>query len=738
MFYGYNSVKPLHIFILAIVLLQAAGHVLFAQETTIQEYTTPKGVQETEVDSQKVSLMIEYGQDELTKGNMSAARSYFDRVAFLGDSLDFDYARQLALYGKGDFYLVQQKLDSARSVLMEAAKLAPGISVQTKIKNLLATAYRYQGDNQKAIELYKEALALVDTTAETRTAAGIAQNVGDAYMNLGARGEAFSNYNKAIEFGERAQDSLFLATSLNNIGEAHNSIENYEEASYYLERALEISRDIGFKPGLLRVYLNLGNTRSGQSRFNEAESLYTEALALSKKIRPDTPPVQIQYNLGELYNRMERYDEAEGYFRTSLENSRKIGIPQGIYYNSTGLGNLAIARGNLSQAVDFYSTALDVAQQLNNPSLQRAAHDKLYELGKELGDHSLALNHLEHASAISDSLTSREKEQMLADYQTRLNVQQKDQMNKTLQAEKSRQEAQLQLQRWLLILGGLVIVVTLISASLLFKSNREKNRINKKLKEQKNDLEEANAVKNKLFSIVAHDLRTPLSALTGMLELVREEALSEEEMRKLFREMEFSMHQNMNIMENLLVWAKQQLSGIQVDIRPLYAGEIVDEIVGAQIFNANHKNISLENEIEDDLKVLGDYDLFKLVVRNLISNSLKFSNTGDAITISAKIKDDNALFKVRDTGIGMPEEIQSKIFADGISSRKGTNDEKGSGLGLNLCREFIQRQNGSIYFESSEGVGTAFYFTLPLAENEKGKASRSGGNMQESLSLDSC
>ncbi|NGP77419.1 sensor histidine kinase [Balneolaceae bacterium YR4-1] len=697
-----------------------------AQESAAENFQRGKGALEADVDSQKVSLMIEYGQDALTKGEMAEARSYFDRAVLLGDSLDFDYARQFALYGKGDFYLVQQKFDSAQTVLEEAIRLQPGIALQTKIKNLLATAHRYRGENQKAIEIYKEALALVDTVADARTAAGIAQNMGDAYMNLGARGQAFSNYNKAIAFGEKAQDSLFLATSLNNIGESHNSSKEYGDASYYLERALEISHDIGFKPGLLRVYLNLGNTRSGQSRFDEAETLYTRALELSSVIRPDTPPVQIQYNLGELYNRMERYEQAEDYFRRSLDNSRKLGIPQGIYFNSTGLGNIEIGRGDFSEAVVYYNDALEVAQQLNNPTFLKAAHDKLYELRKELGEYALALNHLEQATAISDSLTTREKEQMLADYQTRLQVQRKDQMNKTLQAEKASQEAQLQLQKWFLILGGLVIIISFISGLLLFRSNQEKNSINEKLKEQKNELEEANSIKNKLFSIVAHDLRTPLSALTGMLELVREEALTEEEMRELFREMEFSLHQNMSIMENLLVWAKQQMSGLKVDIQPLNARKIVDDIFGALIFNADHKNIQLENEIEEGFIVKGDYDLFKLVIRNLVSNSIKFSRNGDKITVNAFRKDGKALFEVRDTGIGIPVEIQSKIFADGIDSRKGTNEEKGSGLGLSLCREFIERQGGSIDFKSSEGEGTVFYFTLPMAESENRMSSAIG------------
>lgn len=706
------------IILFAISMAVIAG-IAEAQNVEIKRSLPGRETPAAEIDSQKVEMLIEYGRESLVKGEMDTARVYFDRVMYLADSLNFDYARQLSLYGLGDLYLVQQKFDSAETVLTEAAGLNPGITLQSKIKNLLATSYRFQGDNQRAIDLYKEVLAATDTTAEARTAAGIAQNLGDAYMNLGATAEAFQNYDKAISFGEKAKDSLLLATSLNNIGESHNRINEYDKAAYYLERGLEISKAIDFKPGQLRVLLNLGNTRSSQSRFQEAEKLYAEALELSKKVRPDTPPVQIQYNLGELYYRMGRHDDAETYFQMSLDNSMKSGIPQGIYYNSTGLGNVEIARNNIVNAISRYITALETARKLNNPPFIQAAHEKLYELNKKQGDYEAALNHLEAFRSISDSLKTEESDRMLADYKTRLEVQRKDQLNTALEAEKTAQQAQLQLQYWFLGLGALVIAVVGIFAALLFKANREKNKINRQLKDQKKRLEEANDVKDKLFSIVAHDLRTPLSAMTGILELVREQALSEEEMRELFREMEFSLQQNMNVMENLLVWAKQQMSGLNVEIRPLKAKEVVDEILEAYKFNARHKQISLKNKLESNLEVLGDYDLFKLVIRNLISNSIKFSEPGNEIVIDAKIKDEAVLFEVRDRGVGIPEEIQTKIFSDGMHSRKGTRQEKGSGLGLTLCKESVEKQGGGIYFESTEGKGTTFYFTLPAFQEEE-------------------
>lgn len=708
-------VKPFLTAILLITILLVATSNSAGQATDSKSDSGSRAgitFKEADVDSQRVDLMLEYGQEAMSKGNMSEARAYFSRIAHLADSLDFEYGRQLSLYGFGDFYLVQQKYDSAKTVLERADELNPYSSLQSKIKNLLATTYRYQGDNQKAISLYQEVLASIDTTGQVRTAAGIALNMGDAYMNLGATSEAFDNYNKAIAFVEQSEDSLFLATALNNVGESHNSIEEFEDASYYLERSLEISRMIDFKPGQLRALLNLGNTRSSQAKFQEAKKLYEESLELSKLVRPDTPPIQIQYNLGELYNRMGNFEQAEEYFQLSLDNSAQGGVQQGIYYNSIGLGNVASERGNIGSAIQYFDRALEIAESLENPVFLQQTHEKLYELYKGQESYSQALNHLESYRVISDSLNTQEKERMLADHRTRLEVQRKDQINKTLEAERVAQQAQLKLQYWLLGLGGLILFLLGIFLVLLYRSNLEKNRINRKLQDQKKELEESNAVKNKLLSIVAHDLRTPLSAMTGILELVREQSLTEEEMRELFTEMEFSLQQNMNIMENLLVWAKQQMKGLQINKRVLNAREMVEDILESHRFNARHKQIALENKLEADLVVEADYDLLKLVLRNLISNSIKFSGSGDTITVEGSEEEAEVCLKVRDTGIGIPEEIQDKIFEGDLNSRKGTRDEKGSGLGLNLCKEFIEKQGGSISFESKEGEGTTFYITL--------------------------
>ncbi|MDR8393590.1 tetratricopeptide repeat protein [Aliifodinibius sp. S!AR15-10] len=670
-------------------------------------------VQHAKIDTQKVDLLVEKGLKALDAGDTKSASSYFRDLKRMSDSVGFVYGQLQALTNLGDFYLVQQKYDSAVAVLKQAVNLKPEPPILTEIKNLLATSYRYQGNNQRALELYEEALSLVDTTKEGRTAAGIAMNMAGAYMNLGQSAEAFKKYHKAISYVEASADSTFLATALNNVGVAHNSAENYEEAAQYLERALNICKDIGFMPGMLRTLMNYANAKSGLAAFEEADSLYLEALELSKKVRPNTPPIQIQYNLGELKFRQGKMEEAASWFEQSLENSRKVGMIQGIYYNSTGLGNVAQKRGEIAESISWLQEALAVAERLNNPSFLEDTHQKLYEQEKNQGNFEAALTHLESAKTLSDSLQTAEQDRLLAEYRTRLDVERRERENQQLVAERELQQSQLELQSWLLGIGAFVIIVVAIFAGLVFRANREKNRINRALEEQKKELEEANDVKNKLFSIVAHDLRTPLSALLGMMELFRDESLSEGEMRTLFSEMELTMKQNMDIMENLLAWAKQQMSGLSVNIETLNANKIAEEILDSHTYNARNKQVTIKNKLSESHKVRGDYNMLKLVFRNLVSNGIKFSDEGDEVVIDASPRDGNILFEVRDTGIGIPAKLQDTIFSSVSKSRRGTRKERGSGIGLNLCKEFVEKQGGRIYFESEEGEGTAFYFSLP-------------------------
>jgi signal transduction histidine kinase len=186
-------------------------------------------------------------------------------------------------------------------------------------------------------------------------------------------------------------------------------------------------------------------------------------------------------------------------------------------------------------------------------------------------------------------------------------------------------------------------------------------------------------------------------------------------MQDMANELDLSINQNISMMDNLLVWAQSQMEGLALNTKAIHVQKVVEKVFQNHMLQAQQKGIQLIDEVDDQHAVHADYNLLELILRNLITNSIKFCNAGDKITVSTHEKAAMICFSVQDTGIGIPEDIQRQIFAVNAHSRRGTDDEKGSGLGLKLCKEFVERQNGKMSVQSVAGEGTTMQFSLPKA-----------------------
>jgi signal transduction histidine kinase len=237
------------------------------------------------------------------------------------------------------------------------------------------------------------------------------------------------------------------------------------------------------------------------------------------------------------------------------------------------------------------------------------------------------------------------------------------------------------------------------------------------LQKQSFELQELNATKDKFFSIIAHDLRSPFNSFLGFTRILADElnVLSLKEIQKIVGSMQFSATNLYSLLENLLEWSRMQRGLISFHPENIDVLQIVYECLAMVIEPANQKGISISYDIPDNINVFADSNMIQTVIRNLVSNALKFTNRGGKITVSAKIMpDQSTMFSITDTGIGMSEEMVSNLFRIDVSTkRKGTDDEPSSGLGLMLCKDFIQKHGGTISVESAEGIGSTFLFTFP-------------------------
>ena len=235
--------------------------------------------------------------------------------------------------------------------------------------------------------------------------------------------------------------------------------------------------------------------------------------------------------------------------------------------------------------------------------------------------------------------------------------------------------------------------------------------------ERKNkELELINEEKNKLFSIVSHDMRSPLASIQSALELLSTNDMDEEDRIEIKKELLWLTGNTSDMLNNLLLWSKSQMDQMSVKLTVVNLQEALRETLNLQGKIADRKGITLDYEIDPKLKVIADNDMLQLVVRNLVNNAIKFTNPQGRVAIKGYTDGNKCKLEVSDTGKGIPAEMQADIFRPKHEATYGTMNEKGVGLGLVLCKEFIERQNGSIGFRSVVNEGTSFYITLPLAQ----------------------
>jgi two-component system sensor histidine kinase/response regulator len=253
--------------------------------------------------------------------------------------------------------------------------------------------------------------------------------------------------------------------------------------------------------------------------------------------------------------------------------------------------------------------------------------------------------------------------------------------------------------------------------SLLEQRQTVIEKQSEELTQSNSELKRLNATKDRFFSIIAHDLRNPFNALVGISELLVQQfrQFSNEEIQNYLNIIYTSSQSGHELLENLLQWSRAQTGHINYEPIPLSLKAVVFEIVALLEGEALHKKIHLQVEIREDVTINADENMLQTVLRNLVSNAIKFTNSGGKVTIDADVADDFAVVSVTDNGVGISKDDLQNLFKEEQTyTTPGTQDETGSGLGLLLCKEFIEHHGGNIRVESEKGKGSSFIFTLPL------------------------
>ncbi len=363
-----------------------------------------------------------------------------------------------------------------------------------------------------------------------------------------------------------------------------------------------------------------------------------------------------------------------------------------------------------------------IAQKTNSWALEIQCFENLASLYEIQGDFKKSLAYYKQFKQFEDSLFSQGMQAKLLQDQLRFETFAKeDQIKQLTRLEELRKE---ELRKQGMVRNILVVVMALTGILLftVYRSGQRRIRINKlliehqdEIKRRSQELEQLNQVKDKFFSIISHDLRSPINALSAILDMMDSGQIKPEEFSKLNKELRLQFNHTKTLINNLLDWALLQMDKLKIQPEKINLNSLAEE--NFRLLSSLHmKEIKMVNNIPSGTFCWGDLNIVNLVLRNLVLNSLKFTQNGGSIIADAVEQGSEIVVSVKDTGIGISPEIQRIIFEKtaGYSTR-GTANEKGTGLGLILCKEFVEKNGGKIWLESEIGKGSTFYFTIKKA-----------------------
>ncbi|MDP4264013.1 MAG: HAMP domain-containing sensor histidine kinase [Bacteroidota bacterium] len=250
----------------------------------------------------------------------------------------------------------------------------------------------------------------------------------------------------------------------------------------------------------------------------------------------------------------------------------------------------------------------------------------------------------------------------------------------------------------------------------LYQTNLEIQKQSNQLKQQAEELDQLNSLKNKLFSVISHDLKAPMYALRNLFDNIHSQDMPAEEIKELIPEVKKDLNYTVSLMENLLQWAKSQMKVHSVRPQLINITDLIDEVMHLLHLQAEAKRIYIGKKTSGPVYAWADHDMINLVLRNLVSNAIKFTPPGGNICIGASELSTFAEVYVQDSGKGMSAKEVKKVNSEEFYTTNGTAQEQGTGIGLMLCREFLVKNDGCLRIESEPGKGSTFSFTLPLAD----------------------
>jgi two-component system sensor histidine kinase/response regulator len=616
------------------------------------------------------------------------------------------------LFPKGSFGNIQNDKINVADSLLFLYQDAESDREKLDFLSELVKVIHYSDSAQK---YYPEAIRLAHKLQDHELEAQNLNRLGVYYRNMNLQEEALKLYEEALEISEKNNNPVQIGHSLNNIGQIYFYKDLFEESLEYYKAAESQFLKVGNKEGLAYNYTGMSPVLGALGKNKEALDIINKAIEIRQEQGNERQLLVSKFNRSVLLMSMGEFNSVE----EDIKNLYQYGLTYDIIRAIHALEKLVelnIATRNVNQAIKYAEEAKILHQQRPNSESMIEIYEMMYQLYFDRGNTTESKKYL--------ALLDQEKEILSAEriknYLAGLTIKKQKDEIAALSRENELMQANQKFKMYITFALMLLAFSLFIAFSIYYRSYKKEIHNIRVLKEKQNQIEcqaaelnRLNIEKDKIFSILAHDLKAPLDSLWGMVKLMNEDNLSQEEFESYLPILSQNLGNNSMLLENLLIWSRSQMRGMNTEFSKFNLFKVVEQSLSFLSGSGYYKGQILENYIPKSIEIEAEKTMLEIVIRNLLTNALKFTNANDKITVALEEEENFYTISISDQGIGMTEAGLSKLFGNDFYSTSGTHQEKGTGLGLLISKELVKKNKGEIWAKSQIGSGSTFCFTLP-------------------------
>lgn len=658
-----------------------------------------------------------YGNYRQAIGHFETAKSYYAQA---------DHPKKFAgvMVDEGNAFLFLSRYDTALSTYDSARKIftalndIPGL---VRTINNMGIIYKNYGRYREALGVYNKVIELSLSESDSISLVDTYINIGVVYVKQGNYPMALENFKRSLFYarqtGNRKQESI----SLMNSGVIYNKMKEYEKALDHYQQALAVSERMEDKVEISKCLTNIGTNYISMGQYDLAETYIRRGLGIKQELG-DNRSIANAYNfLAEIEYCRKNYEDAIALDKQAIALKHQVNDPYGLAGCFSSLGRTFLAAGALNEAYMYADSSLYYGMPIRAIEHITSAYYVQKEVMNKRGKYKEAFGLYDLYKRYSDSLMNESKARAVKEVEFKYE-------SRVLEEENERLKVQTDLDA-LLIERNRKILFTLLPAFVLFALaivllfiiqrkqkifNTELTRKNQVITRQNLKLDDYNRTKDKILSVITHDIRGTIgNQVTALSVLAKDEFRDGEERTIVLSRLANSAALSLGMLENLALWTRLREGSLEFKPEQVNLSMLINDVVKEFSRSVASKELQLTIESEEQLTCEGDSRMIKNVLANLLSNAIKFSFRGGEVHVTARANENQVIVSIKDRGTGMSEGEIGQTGENNFSKgRKGTENEKGSGLGLTLVRSFLAFHESELLLDSIPGEGTTASFRL--------------------------